>query len=130
MVPPLVDAVPHDWSCQSCKEKTEEYLQARQAYRQELQKRLKYDTFSSFPQGDHCYIKAIQSSVYSMFFSKPMRFPTLDTFRYEGALERKIKILEIIRSLDLPNNPLDDIIDQVCILFEFSLVYNIHLSLS
>lgn len=33
--------------------------------------------------------------------------------RYEGAVERKSKILEIIRSLDLPNNPLDDIIDQV-----------------
>lgn len=28
-------------------------------------------------------------------------------------MERKSKILEIIRSLDLPNNPLDDIIDQV-----------------
>ncbi|CAA3021065.1 strawberry notch isoform X1 [Olea europaea subsp. europaea] len=33
--------------------------------------------------------------------------------RYEGAVERKSKILEIIRSLDLPNNPLDDIIDQI-----------------
>lgn len=33
--------------------------------------------------------------------------------RYEGALERRSKILDIIRSLDLPNNPLDDIIDQV-----------------
>ncbi|KAL2475855.1 RING/FYVE/PHD zinc finger superfamily protein [Abeliophyllum distichum] len=33
--------------------------------------------------------------------------------RYEGAVERKSKILEIIHSLDLPNNPLDDIIDQI-----------------
>ena len=33
--------------------------------------------------------------------------------RYESAIERKSKILEIIRSLDLPNNPLDDIIDQL-----------------
>ncbi|RWV95536.1 hypothetical protein GW17_00041835 [Ensete ventricosum] len=33
--------------------------------------------------------------------------------RYEAALERKTKILDIIRSLDLPNNPLDDLIDQV-----------------
>lgn len=33
--------------------------------------------------------------------------------RYEAAMERKTKILEIIRSLGLPNNPLDDIIDQV-----------------
>lgn len=33
--------------------------------------------------------------------------------RYEAALERKSKILDIIRTLDLPNNPLDDIIDQV-----------------
>ncbi|KAL9146939.1 hypothetical protein ABFS82_13G142200 [Erythranthe guttata] len=33
--------------------------------------------------------------------------------RYESALERKLKILEIIRALDLPNNPLDDIIDQL-----------------
>lgn len=36
--------------------------------------------------------------------------------RYEAAMERKSKILEIIRSLDLPNNPLDDIIDQVVIM--------------
>ncbi|KAI9116321.1 hypothetical protein K1719_012488 [Acacia pycnantha] len=33
--------------------------------------------------------------------------------RYDAALERKTKILEIIRSLDLPNNPLDDITDQL-----------------
>ncbi|KAL5731294.1 udp-glycosyltransferase [Ranunculus cassubicifolius] len=33
--------------------------------------------------------------------------------RYETALGRKSKILEIIRSLGLPNNPLDDIIDQL-----------------
>lgn len=42
--------------------------------------------------------------------------PTLTTYmmlRYEGAVERRSKILDIIRSLDLPNNPLDDIIDQV-----------------
>ncbi|KAK4786922.1 hypothetical protein SAY86_010755 [Trapa natans] len=71
VVPPVVDDVPHDWTCQSCKEKTEEFLQARQVYLQELQK------------------------------------------RYDGAFERKMKILEVIRSLDLPNNPLDDIIDQL-----------------
>jgi metal-sulfur cluster biosynthetic enzyme len=34
-------------------------------------------------------------------------------FRYEAALERKSKIIEIIRSLNLPNNPLDDIVDQL-----------------
>ncbi|KAJ8432514.1 hypothetical protein Cgig2_001107 [Carnegiea gigantea] len=33
--------------------------------------------------------------------------------RYNGAVERKERILEIIRSLDLPKNPLDDIIDQL-----------------
>ncbi|WVZ94507.1 hypothetical protein U9M48_040390 [Paspalum notatum var. saurae] len=33
--------------------------------------------------------------------------------RYDAALDRKSKILDIIRSLDLPNNPLDDIIDQL-----------------
>jgi len=33
--------------------------------------------------------------------------------RYDAALDRKSKILDIIRSLDLPSNPLDDIIDQV-----------------
>ncbi|KAJ0098751.1 hypothetical protein Patl1_19774 [Pistacia atlantica] len=32
---------------------------------------------------------------------------------YEEALERKSQVLDIIRSLDLPNNPLDDIIDQL-----------------
>lgn len=33
--------------------------------------------------------------------------------RYEKALERKLKCLDAIRSFELPNNPLDDIIDQV-----------------
>ncbi|XP_078433295.1 RING/FYVE/PHD zinc finger superfamily protein isoform X2 [Wolffia australiana] len=33
--------------------------------------------------------------------------------RYEAAKDRKLKILEIVRSLELPNNPLDDIIDQL-----------------
>lgn len=40
--------------------------------------------------------------------------------RYEDANERKFKIMDIIRSLDLSNNPLDDIIDQV-----FDLLFNI-----
>jgi len=40
----------------------------------------------------------------------------LHYFRYDAALERKTKISEIIRSLDLPNNPLDDIVDQVVII--------------
>ncbi|PIN20889.1 hypothetical protein CDL12_06408 [Handroanthus impetiginosus] len=71
VVPPVVEVIYGDWACHSCKEKTEEYLRARQVYYEELLK------------------------------------------RYEAALERKLKILEIIRSLDLPNNPLDDIIDQL-----------------
>ncbi|KAB1212844.1 hypothetical protein CJ030_MR5G010144 [Morella rubra] len=71
VVPPVIDSVTGDWSCHSCKEKTEDYLQARHAYLANLLK------------------------------------------RYEAALERKTNILEIIRSLDLPSNPLDDIIDQV-----------------
>ncbi|XP_052151662.1 protein FORGETTER 1-like [Oryza glaberrima] len=33
--------------------------------------------------------------------------------RYDAAVEKKKKILDMIRSLDLPNNPLDDIIDQL-----------------
>ncbi|WVZ87057.1 LOW QUALITY PROTEIN: hypothetical protein U9M48_033752 [Paspalum notatum var. saurae] len=33
--------------------------------------------------------------------------------RYDTAVEKRLKILDIIRSLDLPNNPLDDIIDQL-----------------
>jgi hypothetical protein len=70
-MPPIGDVVPEEWSCHLCKEKTDEYLIARQAYIAELQK------------------------------------------RYDAALERKTKILEIIRSLDLPNNPLDDITDQL-----------------
>ncbi|KAL0353361.1 UNVERIFIED_CONTAM: protein FORGETTER 1 [Sesamum angustifolium] len=36
-----------DWSCHSCKEKTEEYLRARQAYYEELLKR--NNTFIGFP---------------------------------------------------------------------------------
>lgn len=71
LVPPVMEIVTGDWSCHSCKEKTEEYLQARHAYITELLK------------------------------------------RFEAAMERKSKILEIIRSLGLPNNPLDDIIDQL-----------------
>ncbi|XP_006422306.2 protein FORGETTER 1 [Citrus sinensis] len=71
LVPPITDVIPSDWSCHSCKEKTEEYLQSRHAYLTELLK------------------------------------------RYEAALERKSKILDIIRSMDFPNNPLDDIVDQL-----------------
>ncbi|WJX93222.1 udp-glycosyltransferase [Trifolium repens] len=71
LMPPIGDVIPEEWSCHLCKEKTDEYLIARQAYIAELQK------------------------------------------RYDAALERKTKILEIIRSLDLPNNPLDDITDQL-----------------
>ncbi|XP_066343791.1 protein FORGETTER 1-like isoform X1 [Miscanthus floridulus] len=33
--------------------------------------------------------------------------------RYDSAVEKRLKILDLIRSLDLPNNPLDDIIDQL-----------------
>ncbi|MCO5559785.1 hypothetical protein L7F22_013389 [Adiantum nelumboides] len=33
--------------------------------------------------------------------------------RYDRALERKLKCLEAIRSFELPNNPLDDMIDQL-----------------
>ncbi|KAJ8762665.1 hypothetical protein K2173_010686 [Erythroxylum novogranatense] len=71
LVPPISEAVLEDWACHSCKEKTDEYLQARHAYLTELLK------------------------------------------RFEAAFERKSKIVEIVRSLDLPNNPLDDIIDQL-----------------
>ncbi|GMH10575.1 hypothetical protein Nepgr_012416 [Nepenthes gracilis] len=69
--PPVIELMPADWTCSSCKQKTDEYLQARHVYIAELTK------------------------------------------RYEGAVERKMKILEIIRSVDLPKNPLDDIIDQL-----------------
>ncbi|KAG0494617.1 hypothetical protein HPP92_005611 [Vanilla planifolia] len=71
LVPSWVDEIPAEWSCYSCKEKTDEYLHARDAYAAELQK------------------------------------------RYEAANERKNKILDIVKSLNLPNNPLDDIIDQL-----------------
>ncbi|EFH65499.1 EMB1135 [Arabidopsis lyrata subsp. lyrata] len=71
VVPPVIDLPSEAWICYSCKEKTEEYIQARRLYIAELQK------------------------------------------RYEAALERKAKIIEIIRSLNLPNNPLDDIVDQL-----------------
>ncbi|XP_050215928.1 protein FORGETTER 1 isoform X2 [Mercurialis annua] len=71
LVPPITDLVSEDWSCDSCKIKTDEYLQKKLLYDAELLK------------------------------------------RYEASLQRKSKILEIIRSLDLPNNPLDDLIDQL-----------------
>ncbi|XP_074301676.1 protein FORGETTER 1-like isoform X1 [Silene latifolia] len=68
--PPVLD-IAEEWTCISCKQKTDEYLQARRIYIEELTK------------------------------------------RYEGAIGRKMKILEIVQSMDLPNNPLDDIIDQL-----------------
>nr|XP_028958706.1 protein FORGETTER 1 isoform X1 [Malus domestica] len=71
LIPPVTDEVSVDWSCHSCKEKTEEFLKRRQEYIAVLTK------------------------------------------MYEEALARKLNILEIVRSLDLPNNPLDDIIDQL-----------------
>ncbi|KAI3945077.1 hypothetical protein MKW98_009881 [Papaver atlanticum] len=72
LVPPIIGVVvPEDWSCHSCKQKTDEYLLARDVYLAEMRK------------------------------------------RYEAAFDRKSKILDIIRSLNLPNNPLDDIIDQL-----------------
>ncbi|KAL8166544.1 hypothetical protein V2J09_008043 [Rumex salicifolius] len=68
---PGLDAAPGEWTCSSCKQKTDEYLEAQRIYVEELTK------------------------------------------RYEGAIERKAKIADIIRSLELPNNPLDDLIDQL-----------------
>ncbi|KAG0590125.1 hypothetical protein KC19_1G074000 [Ceratodon purpureus] len=41
------------------------------------------------------------------------RFVSVVSARYEEAKSRKSKILDTIRSLELPNNPLDDIIDQL-----------------
>ncbi|KAI3997045.1 hypothetical protein MKX01_021321 [Papaver californicum] len=72
LVPPMIGVVvPEDWTCHSCKQKTDEYLLAREVYLAEMRK------------------------------------------RYEAASDRKSKILDIIRSLNLPNNRLDDIIDQL-----------------
>lgn len=53
-------------------------------------------------------------------FEEGLTLTTYMMLRYEGAVERRSKILDKIRSLDLPNNPLDDIIDQV---LSFSFLY-------
>lgn len=45
LVPPMTDLVSGDWSCHSCNEKTEEYLQARHAYVTELLKRFMFQKF-------------------------------------------------------------------------------------
>jgi hypothetical protein len=37
----------------------------------------------------------------------------MDLHRFEAAKRRKTMMLDTIRKLDLPNNPLDDIIDQL-----------------
>lgn len=50
----------------------------------------------------------------------------LQPVRYDAAVEKKLKILDTIRSLDLPNNPLDDIIDQVFRLFPLIMSNTIH----
>lgn len=42
LVPPITDVVGDDWSCHSCKEKTDEYIQSKVAYLTELLKRLLY----------------------------------------------------------------------------------------
>jgi hypothetical protein len=47
LVPPVIDLVTGDWSCHSCKEKTDEYLQARDAYLAELLKRFFHSNSSS-----------------------------------------------------------------------------------
>ncbi|CAL5011046.1 unnamed protein product [Urochloa decumbens] len=47
------------------------------------------------------------------YFKERDAYLTELTKRYDAAVERKSKILDIIRSLDLPHNPLDDIIDQL-----------------
>jgi hypothetical protein len=39
VVPPVIDLPSEAWICFSCKEKTEEYIQARRLYIAELQKR-------------------------------------------------------------------------------------------
>lgn len=99
LVPPWTDLVSDDWSCYSCKEKTDEYFKARDAYVAELMKR--YRIIMIQRRGN------VEKYVVS-FYTIPNR--------YEAALERKTKILDIIRSLDLPNNPLDDLIDKVLFL--------------
>lgn len=38
---------------------------------------------------------------------------SIPSIRYDAAILRKTKTLDTIRALELPNNPLDDIIDQV-----------------
>ncbi|KAK1397101.1 hypothetical protein POM88_006964 [Heracleum sosnowskyi] len=68
---PVTGSVSADWSCLSCKEKTEEYLQQRRVY---LAQKLE---------------------------------------RYDKATERKSHILDLIHSLELPLDPLDDIIVQI-----------------
>ncbi|XP_062093056.1 protein FORGETTER 1 [Humulus lupulus] len=57
-----------------------------------------------------CYTCNIKTEEY---LQKRHAYVTELLKRYEAALERKSKILEIIRSMNLPNNPLDDIIDQL-----------------
>lgn len=114
VVPPVTDLPSEAWICYSCKEKTEEYIQARRVYIAELQKRsviLNSNMCLNFP---FCIISCSYngSKVYTCFFLRVV----IHFVRYEAALERKIKILEIIRSLNLPNNPLDDIVDQVTII--------------
>ncbi|KAJ4815925.1 RING/FYVE/PHD zinc finger protein [Rhynchospora pubera] len=71
LVPPWTGPIDDDWSCHSCRDKTDEYFKARDQYVTELSE------------------------------------------RFENASGRKKNILDLIKSLDLPNNPLDDLIDQL-----------------
>lgn len=42
-----------------------------------------------------------------------LKTKSISSIRYDAAILRKTKTLDTIRALELPNNPLDDIIDQV-----------------
>lgn len=74
---------------------------------------------------DNCsknYSRQIVGVQYGFYLLHAIRI-CICFIRYEAANSRKSKILGTIRALELPNNPLDDIIDQVRSMFPHDFIY-------
>lgn len=128
--PPLAGTADCDWYCVRCREKTSDYQVNRRRFLSEVSARL-----TLLPLFEH-NVASSNFDVYCVIccMNWVEFWPNLIAWdvrhwwrcmkayfllyyvvlhRYEAAKLRKNKILDTIRALELPNNPLDDIIDQV-----------------
>ncbi|KAK1384228.1 PHD-type domain-containing protein [Heracleum sosnowskyi] len=124
---PVTGSVSADWSCVSCKEKTEEYLQQRCVYLAQKLERKKLLQCSCCKQLMHpaCSVLPVTGSVSADWSCVSCKEKTEEYLqqrrvylaqkleRYDEATERKSHILDLIHSLELSLNPLDDVIVQL-----------------